>query len=48
MGSFGDFYNKNRKKPSKDEMTRKANRSTPSWAVPQPQVISKVKKDRFS
>ena len=47
MGGFGDFYNKNKKKPSKDEQARKAGKSTPSWVVPQPTVISKGKKDKF-
>lgn len=47
MASFGDFYNKNKKKQSKGEMTKRANKGVPSWVVPQPQVITKGKKDKY-
>lgn len=42
MASFGDFYNKNKKKLSKDEMARKAAKqgsSAPSWVLPQPELM---------
>ncbi len=45
MASFGDFYNKNKKKVSKAEVAKKANKTAPSWVVPQPQVIKKGKKE---
>ena len=47
MPGFGDFYNKNKKKPSKEEQAKKAGKTTPSWVVPTPQVISKGKKDKY-
>lgn len=46
MGSFGDFYNKNKKKMSKDEMAKKAAKggsSNPSWVITPPTVIPKGK-----
>ena len=48
MAGFGDYYNQKKKKPSKDDMAKKATKMTPSWVVPQPQVISKGKKDKFN
>lgn len=48
MAGFGDFYNKNKKKPSKEEQAKKASRPGSSWVVPIPQVISKGKKDKFN
>lgn len=48
MGSFGDFYNKNKKKVSKEELARKASKQgvVSSWVVPQPQVINRGKKEK--
>lgn len=49
MPGFGDYYNKNKKKLSKEEQARKAAKSGltgPSWVVPAPQVIKKGKKDQ--
>lgn len=52
MPGFGDFYNKNRKKLSKEELARKAAKSgaasgsAGSWVMPAPQVIKKGKKDQ--
>lgn len=47
MGSFGDFYNKNKKKLSKEEQAKKAAKSTGgySWSTPVPEVIKHGKKD---
>lgn len=48
MPGYGDFYNKSKKKLSKEEMARKAAKSGvagPPWVVPAPQVIRKGKKD---
>lgn len=47
MAGFGDFYNKNKRKPSKEKLARKANRSVPTWVVPTPQVIKKGKKENW-
>lgn len=48
MGNFGDFYNKNKKKLSKEEQVRKAAKSgTAGWVVPQPQVIKRGKKENW-
>ncbi len=49
MASFGDFYNKNKKKLSKDQQAKKAAKSTsaPVWVLPSPQVIGKGKKDKW-
>jgi len=47
MASFGDFYNKNKKKPSKDEMAKKAAKAVNSWVVPTPVVISRGKKNKL-
>lgn len=46
MANFGDFYNKNKKKPSKDEQAKKAAKSTTAWVVPQPQVLTKGKREK--
>lgn len=47
MGSFGDFYNKNKKKLSKEEQARKASKvSVSSYVPPQPVVISRGKKEK--
>lgn len=47
MSSFGDFYNKNKKKLSKAEQAKKANKSSTgySWSTPVPEVIKRGKKD---
>ncbi|MCL4390562.1 MAG: hypothetical protein M1484_03480 [Patescibacteria group bacterium] len=46
MAGYGDFYNKNKKKLSKEELARKAARvPSSSWSAPAPQVIKKGKKD---
>jgi hypothetical protein len=46
MGSFGDYFRKKEKKLSKEELARRAAKSatSSSWAVPQPQVIKKGKR----
>lgn len=48
MAGFGDYYNKNKKKLSKEEQAKKALKNTgaPTWVVPTPQVIKKGKKDQ--
>lgn len=49
MAGFGDFYNKSKKKLSKEELARKTAKSGatgPSWVVPTPQVVKKGKKDQ--
>lgn len=49
MPGFGDFYNKTKKKLSKEEMAKKAGRGVaPSWVIPQPQVVKKGKKDKWT
>jgi len=45
MASYGDFYNKNKKKKSKDDLSKTANKQTSVYTVPQPQVIGRKKKD---
>lgn len=51
MAGFGDFYNKNKKKLSKEEQARKAAKSANSatpWSTSTPQVIGKGKKKEQS
>ncbi len=45
MGNYGDFYNKNKKKASKEELARKAGKGYSAYTPPQPEVIKKGKKD---
>lgn len=47
MAGFGDYYNKNKRKPSKEELARRANKSVPAWVVSTPQVIKKGKKENW-
>ena len=44
MGTYGDFYNKSKKKKSKDELARTAQRQVSMYTPPQPIVIGRKKK----
>lgn len=46
MAGYSDFFNKNKKKTSKEEQARKANKQGSSWVTPQPEVIKRGRKDK--
>ena len=47
MAGMGDFYNKNSKKKSKADQAKAAQKSSPSWVLPQPEMVKKKKKENF-
>ncbi len=44
MSMFGDFSKGSKKKLSKEEMARRAQKAASAWSLPQVEIIGKKKK----